>query len=323
MINDIVEAYAKIKGGGVTMKRIQLGNSELSVPIISLGCMVMHQSTKEQANKVIHNALEHGVDFFDHAEVYGKGKSESVFAEAIDMNPSIREKMIIQSKAGIRDGFYDSSKEYLITSVENSLKRLKTDYLDVFLIHRPDALMEPEEIAEAFTELEKSGKVRHFGVSNFRPRQIELMKKYVDQNLIVNQLQLSITNAGMINQGLYANTSFEQAMDLDGGVLEYSRMKDMTIQAWSPLRYGFFGGFLMDRDAFPELNEELDKLGEKYGVARETIAIAWILRHPANIQTIIGTMTPKRLSEMVKAADITLTRKEWYQLWQSAGNKLL
>ncbi|GIO24481.1 aldo/keto reductase family oxidoreductase [Oceanobacillus sp. J11TS1] len=305
------------------MKRIQLGNSELSVPVISLGCMVMHQSTKEQANKVIHNALEHGVNFFDHADIYGKGKSESIFAEAIDMNPSIRENLIIQSKAGIRDGFYDSSKEYLISSVENSLKRLKTDYLDVFLIHRPDALVEPEEVAEAFSELEKSGKVRHFGVSNFRPRQIELLKKYVDQDLIANQLQLSIANAGMINQGLYANTSFDQAMDLDGGVLEYSRMNDMTIQAWSPLRYGFFGGFLMDRDAYPVLNQELDTLAEKYDVSPETIAIAWILRHPANIQTIVGTMTPKRLSEMVKAADVTLTRKEWYRLWQSAGNKLL
>ncbi|WP_339179640.1 aldo/keto reductase [Oceanobacillus sp. FSL W7-1293] len=305
------------------MKRIQLGNSELSVPVISLGCMVMQQSTKEQANKVIHNALDHGIDFFDHADIYGKGKSESVFADAINMSPAIREKMIIQSKAGIRNGFYDSSKEYLISSVEESLKRLKTDYLDVFLIHRPDALMEPEEVAEAFSELEKSGKVRHFGVSNFRPRQIELLKKYVEQDLVANQLQLSVTNSGMIDQGLYANTAFDQAKDLDGGVIDYSQINNMTIQAWSPLRYGFFGGFIMDRDAYPKLNKELDRLGEKYGVARETIAIAWILRHPANIQTIIGTMTPKRLSEMVKAADITLTREEWYQLWQSAGNKLL
>lgn len=161
------------------------------------------------------------------------------------MNPSIREKLIIQSKAGIRSGFYDSSKEYLISSVENSLKRLKTDYLDVFLIHRPDALMEPEEVAEAFSDLEKSGKVRHFGVSNSRPRQIELLKRYVDQELVANQLQLSITNSGMINQGLYANTSFDQAMDFDGGVIDYSQINNMTIQAWSPLRYGFFGGFII------------------------------------------------------------------------------
>lgn len=305
------------------MRRISLGKSDLSVPVLSLGCMVMHQSSKEKANEVIHNALEHGVNFFDHADIYGKGKSESIFAEAINMNPSIREKMIIQSKAGIRKGFYDSSKEYLISSVDNILKRLKTDYLDVFLIHRPDALVDPEEVAEAFSELERSGKVRHFGVSNFRPLQIELLKKYVDQDIIANQLQLSVANSGMINQGLYANTSFDQAVDLDGGILDYCRIHDITVQAWSPLRYGFFGGFIMDRDAYPELNEDLDRLSEKYGVSRETIAIAWILRHPAKIQTIVGTMTPKRLSEMVHAAEVTLTKEEWYRLWQSAGNRLL
>lgn len=215
------------------MKRITIGNSALTASEISLGCMRMADLSREDANKVINTALENGIDFFDHADIYGGGKSEEVFADAIDMNATIREKMILQSKCGIRQGFFDFSKEHIIASVEGSLKRLKTDYLDTLLLHRPDTLFEPEEVAAAFTELEKSGKVRHFGVSNQNPGQIELLKKYVDQELIANQLQFSIMHTGMIDTGFNVNMTIDPSLDRDGGILEYSRLNNMTIQAWS------------------------------------------------------------------------------------------
>lgn len=277
------------------MKRITIGNSALTASEISLGCMRMADLSKEDANKVINTALENGIDFFDHADIYGGGKSEEVFADAIDMNATIREKMILQSKCGIRQGFFDFSKEHIIASVEGSLKRLKTDYLDTLLLHRPDTLFEPEEVAAAFTELEKSGKVRHFGVSNQNPGQIELLKKYVDQELIANQLQFSIMHTGMIDTGFNVNMTIDSSLDRDGGILEYSRLNNMTIQAWSPFQYGFFEGVFLDNDKFPELNKVIDKIAADKGVTNSAIAVAWIQRHPASFQTVVGTMNPEEL----------------------------
>ncbi|BAC14591.1 aryl-alcohol dehydrogenase [Oceanobacillus iheyensis HTE831] len=304
------------------MKKIELGKSGLEVPAIALGCMSMNKRTKAEAEKVISNAIENGVNFFDHADIYGKGVSEEIFAHAFPSEVR-REDIIIQSKTGIRDGYYDFSKEHIITSAEDSLRRLKTDYLDVFLLHRPDALMEPEEVAEAFSELHKSGKVRHFGVSNHNSMQIELLQKYMKQDIVTNQLQLSVTDSGMMNQGLYVNTLYEQASDRDGSILDYSRLNDITIQAWSPFRHGFFEGLFVDNEDYPALNTELQQLADKYNVNKSAIAVAWILRHPAKIQTIIGTMTPSRLTNIVEASNVELTRQEWYKLWQTAGNKLL
>ncbi|ENH96652.1 oxidoreductase [Gracilibacillus halophilus YIM-C55.5] len=304
------------------MKRLELGNSGLEVSDISLGCMRMDQLSTSEANRVIENALEQDINMFDHADLYGKGKSEEIFADAIEMNPSIREKMVIQTKCGIRDGFFDFSKDHIISSVEGSLKRLKTDYIDILLLHRPDALMEPEEVAEAFNELEKSGKVRHFGVSNHNPMQIELLKKYVDQDLIANQLQLSLMFTPMIDAGLNVNMEHDPAIVRDGSVLDYSRLNDMTIQAWSPFQHGFFEGVFVDNDQFPILNEKLQEYADKKGVTKSAIAVAWILRHPARIQTIVGTMNPERLAGIAKASDIHLTREEWYDLYRVAGNDL-
>lgn len=304
------------------MKKIKLGTSDLNVSNISLGCMRMADLTKGDAEKVIHNAMEHGIDFFDHADIYGGGKSEEIFAEAIGMNPSIRENMMLQTKAGIRSGYFDFSKEHILEAVDGSLQRLKTDYLDVLLLHRPDALMEPEEVAEAFSELEESGKVRHFGVSNQNPMQIELLKKYLKQDLIVNQLQLSVMHTGMIDAGLFVNMQHDSGINRDGSILDYSRLHDMTIQAWSPFQYGYFDGVFVDNDKFPELNKKLKEIAEKYDVTSSAIAVAWILRHPAKIQTIVGTMNPERLSAIAKASDINLTRKEWYEIYQAAGNQL-
>lgn len=300
------------------MKRITIGNSALTASEISLGCMRMADLSREDANKVINTALENGIDFFDHADIYGGGKSEEVFADAIDMNATIREKMILQSKCGIRQGFFDFSKEHIIASVEGSLKRLKTDYLDTLLLHRPDTLFEPEEVAAAFTELEKSGKVRHFGVSNQNPGQIELLKKYVDQELIANQLQFSIMHTGMIDTGFNVNMTIDPSLDRDGGILEYSRLNNMTIQAWSPFQYGFFEGVFLDNDKFPELNKTIDKIAADKGVTNSAIAVAWIQRHPASFQTVVGTMNPGRIADIAKASDVTLSREEWYEIYRAA-----
>ncbi|EHW9790819.1 aldo/keto reductase family oxidoreductase [Listeria innocua] len=304
------------------MKRITIGNSDLTASEISLGCMRMADFSKEEANKVINTALENGIDFFDHADIYGGGKSEEVFADAIDMNATVREKMILQSKCGIRQGFFDFSKEHIISSVEGSLKRLKTDYLDTLLLHRPDTLFEPEEVAAAFTELEKSGKVRHFGVSNQNSGQIELLKKYVDQELIANQLQFSIMHTGMIDTGFNVNMTIDPSLDRDGGILEYSRLNNMTIQAWSPFQYGFFEGVFLDNDKFPELNKAIDKIAADKGVTNSAIAVAWIQRHPASFQTVVGTMNPGRIADIAKASDVTLSREEWYEIYRAAGNQL-
>lgn len=302
------------------MKKIQLGTSDLMVSNIGLGCMSMNRLTAKEATAVVQNALDLGVNFFDHADIYGKGKSEEVFSEAVDLHSSIRDKMIIQSKVGIRTGYYDFSKKHIIQSVNESLSRLKTDYLDILLLHRPDALAEPEEVAEAFNELEKSGKVRHFGVSNHNPMQIDLLKKTIEQDLIVNQLQLSVMHTGIIDAGINVNTKHENAINRDGSVLDYSRLKDMTIQAWSPVKAE--GGVFIDNDAYPEINAKLKEIGEKYGLDKSGTAVAWILRHPARIQTIVGTMTPERLKQYAQASEVVLSREEWYDIYRTAGNPI-
>lgn len=304
------------------MKKIELGNSGLHASEISLGCMRMDQLSKQEANRMIQLALDLGIDFFDHADIYGGGKSEEIFADAIQMSPSIRSKMILQTKCGIRKGFFDFSKEHILSSVEGSLKRLKTDYIDILLLHRPDALVEPEEVAEAFNELKQSGKVRYFGVSNHNPMQIELLKKYVDQKLIINQLQLSLMFTPMIDAGLNVNMKHDPATVRDGSILDYSRLHDMTIQPWSPFQYGFFEGVFVDNEKFPEVNQKLQEYAEKYNTNKSAIAIAWILRHPAKMQPIIGTMNPDRLKQIAEASNVRLTREEWYDLYRAAGNTL-
>ncbi|WP_077624500.1 aldo/keto reductase [Sediminibacillus massiliensis] len=304
------------------MKKLKLGTSDLQVGEISLGCMRINQLSKQDAEYVIRNAMEVGVDLFDHADIYGDGKSEEIFADAIDMNSSIREKMIIQTKCGIRDGLFDFSKEHILSSVDGSLERLKTDYIDILLLHRPDALMEPEEVAEAFTKLKESGKVRHFGVSNQNPMQIELLKRYLKDDLIINQLQLSLMFTPMIDAGLNVNMQHDPSIVRDNGILDYSRLNDMTIQAWSPFQYGMFKGVFVGNEDFPELNAKLQEIAEKKGVTDSAVAVAWILRHPAKIQPVVGTMNPGRLTEIAKASEIELSREEWYELYRAAGNKL-
>ncbi len=304
------------------MKTMKLGKSDLTVSNISLGCMRMYKLSLKEAEDVVRNALELGITFFDHADIYGEGRSEEIFAEAVGMNPSVRDKIFIQTKTGIRKGYYDFSKEHILQSVDRSLKRLKTDYIDVLLLHRPDALVEPEEVAEAFALLKESGKVRWFGVSNHTPMQIELLKKYVKEALIVNQLQFSVMHTNMIDAGIQMNTLFENSVDRTGYVLDYCRLHDITIQAWSPFQFGFFEGVFVDNDRFPELNAKLAEVGEKYGLTKTGAAIAWILRHPAKIQPIVGTMNIQRLKEIAQASEVKITREEWYAIYRAAGNRL-
>lgn len=304
------------------MKNIILGTTDIKASSIGLGCMRIADMEKEDVNKLINIALEEGINFFDHADIYGKGRSEEIFSEAIGMNSSLREKMIIQSKCSIRPGFYDYSKEHIISSVDGILKRLKTDYLDILLLHRPDTLMEPEEVSEAFEELFKAGKVREFGVSNHNPMQIELLNKYLKNKIMINQLQFSLMHTGIIDSGINVNMKVEPSIDRDGSILEYCRLKDITIQAWSPFHYGFFEGVFLNNDKFPELNAKINEIAEKKNVTNSAIATAWILRHPAKIQTIVGTTNTERLRDICKASEVELTRQEWYELYRAAGNQL-
>ncbi|MBU9723849.1 MULTISPECIES: aldo/keto reductase [Bacillaceae] len=306
------------------MRTIKLGSSKLDVPVVAVGCMRINSLGKKEAESFVQTALENGANFFDHADLYGRGECEEIFADAVHMNDDVREKLILQSKCGIRPdvGTYDHSKEHIISSVDKILKRLKTDYLDVFLLHRPDALMEPEEVAEAFDTLHSAGKVKHFGVSNHNPMQMELLNKYMKQPIVANQLQLSITNTTMISSGINVNMENDAAVNRDGSVLDYSRLNDITIQPWSPFQYGFFEGVFLGNDKFPELNKMIDEVAEKYGVSNTTIAIAWLLRHPANMQPVIGTMNESRLIDCIKASEVHLSREEWYNLYRAAGNKL-
>lgn len=302
------------------MEKINLGKSNLKVPSIAIGCMRINSMEKDELSNYIKFCVENGLNFFDHADIYGRGECEKLFGEALKNSGIKREDIIIQSKCGIVPGkMYDFSKEYILKSVDGILERLGTDYLDVLVLHRPDALVEPEEVAEAFNILYTSGKVKYFGVSNHKPSQIELLKKYVKQDILVNQLQLSLPFSNMIASGLEVNMLTDGAYDRDGSVLDYCRLNDMTIQAWSPFQYGFFEGVFIGSEKYPELNKVLDELAEKYKVTPTGIATAWILRHPAKVQMIAGTTKISRLQEIIDGSKIKLTREEWYKLYLSAG----
>lgn len=304
------------------MKQIKLGGSTLHVPAIVVGCMRMDELKAVEAETFVQTALDLGANFFDHADIYGGGECERIFARAAKLNDDRREKVFLQSKCGIRKGLFDFSKEHILKSVDGILERLDTDYLDMLLVHRPDALMEPEEVAEAFDHLLNTGKVRRFGVSNQSPMQMALLQKFMSQKILANQLQLSITNSGMIRSGINVNMENASSVDHDGEVLNYCRLNDVTIQAWSPFQYGMFEGVFLGNPKFPELNQKIDEIAARYGVSNTTITTAWILRHPANMQMISGTMSTSRLKQICQACDITLTREEWYEIYRAAGNEL-
>ncbi len=316
LYNDIIS-----KKGVIFLFSIKLGKSGLLAPTIAVGCMRIANMTENEVSAFVETAISHGANFFDHADIYGGGKSEEVFGKAIKSYN--REDIIIQTKCGIvRGEMFDFSYEHIMNSVESSLKRLGTDYIDVLLLHRPDTLVEPEEVARAFDLLKSSGKVRNFGVSNQNPYQIQLLQKYLTMPICANQLQLSIMHTPMIQAGFNVNMYNDSAVNRDGGVLDFCRLNDITIQPWSPMQYGFFEGCFVDNDKFPELNKVMEEIGNKYGVSKTTIAIAWLLRHPAKMQPVTGTTNCQRLKDSIKATEISLTREEWYKIYKAAGNLL-
>ncbi len=304
------------------MKYIKTYSNEIKVSQVALGCMRISQMTPEETEKYISTAIDLGYNYFDHADIYGGGECEKVFGRALALNKSLRDKIIIQTKCGIRKGMYDFSKEHIISSVDNSLKSLGVEKIDVLLLHRPDLLMEPEEVAEAFDCLEKSGKVGAFGVSNHSASQIELLKTAVNQDIKINQMQLSITNATMISSGANVNLQNSDGTNYDGYLRDYCRLNGITVQPWSPLQHGFISGTFLGNPDFPELNAKLKSLAEKYGVTDTGIAIAWLLRLPDKMQPVVGSINLQRLEDISKATDIILSKEDWYDIYLTAGYKL-
>ena len=303
------------------MYKIELGKSGLQVPTVAVGCMRIRDMSEKEVSTFVNTAIENGANFFDHADIYGRGASETLFGKTI--TPSMRENILIQTKCGIVSGkMYDFSYEHIVESVNGSLERLGTDYIDVLLLHRPDALMEPEEVAKAFDYLKTSGKVRHFGVSNQNSYQMQLLQSCLDMPICANQLQFAITHASMIQSGINVNMYNEFSPNRDGGVLDFCRLNKITIQPWSPMQSRLFKCCFVDNENFPELNEVLQKLAEKYEVSKTTIAFAWILRHPAKMQPITGTTNLTRLVDCIKGSEISLSREEWYEIYRAAGNTL-
>jgi predicted oxidoreductase len=307
------------------MRNLAIRHTDLIASNVVLGFMRIVDLDDAQIDTLVRTALDSGINVFDHADIYGGSHGcERRFGDAVTFTSAERESVILQSKVGIRDGFRDFSSEHILRTVDESLAALQTDYLDLLLLHRPDTLVEPDEVAAAFDELQGAGKVRNFGVSNHTPGQIELLKTAVSQPLVVNQMQLSITHAPLIAQGIAANmATLDQSIDRDNGLLDYSRVHGMTLQAWSPFQKQFFDGvFLEDRENYAELNTAIDALAAKYGVTPTGIAVAWITRHPANLQVVLGTTTPSRVVESAAGSDIPLTREEWYSLFTAAGHAL-
>lgn len=316
------------------MQTIKIGQTNWEAANVALGIMRMGTLPVEDCTKALLAAHEAGINFIDSADIYGRdpklgrGSSEIHFGQALKQSGLKRSDFFIQSKGGLyadetgQITRYDSSKKHLIKSVDGILQRMGIDYLDSFLIHRPDPLMEPDQIAAAFDELQQAGKVRHFGVSNFNPQQIELLQQVCSQHLLIDQLQFSIMHTGMIDFGLHTNMTDPAPISHDGGLLEYLRCKHMTIQTWSPFQYGTFAGTFIGNEEFHELNVVLKQLADKYHVSKNAIAVAWILRHPAKMQVLLGTMNPQHILDSAKGSDVTLTAQEWYDVYLAAGNTL-
>lgn len=309
------------------MKTFTLPGTDLTVPNVVLGLMRIQEKTDDEVRELVKTARDAGISFFDHADIYGSSLHgcEKRFAEAMQLTSSEREQIVLQTKAGIVHSesgtYFDFSYEHLTESVDASLAALGTDYIDILLLHRPDALMEPDEVARAFDDLSASGKVRSFGVSNHTPGQIELLRKSVSQPIVANQLQLSVTHAPLVAQGVAANMlAQDQSISRDSGTLDYCRLNDITVQAWSPFQAGFFTGVFLGSPEYPELNAVIDRLAAKYDVPAIAIATAWITRHPAQMQVVLGTTNPERVAGAALGSDVPLTRAEWYEMFRTAGH---
>ena len=303
------------------MKKITLAQG-LEVSAVAMGGMRLPNLDAKGLAGLVQTAIEGGINFFDHADIYGGGKSETMFASAVADLKLDRSNIFVQTKCGIRNGFFDFSTEHIVSSLEGSLKRLNMDYVDLFLLHRPDALVDPAEVAEAFDKLHKAGKARYFGVSNHNAGQIKLLQKHLGHKLIVNQLQFSPVHTGMLDAGLNVNMTNSQSFDHDGSVLDFCRLEGITVQAWSPFLYGYFEGVFLGSDKYPELNKAIAEVAEEYDITKEATVVAWILRHPASMQAIPGTTNATRLAGICKGSDVVLSRQDWYKIYRAAGNRL-
>lgn len=304
------------------MKYLNKTFGEQKLSQVALGCMRIGDMSAKEADTHIMNAVECGINYFDHADIYGGGKCEEVFGGVLKRNPSLRDKIVIQTKCGIRRGMYDFSKEHIVSSVENSMKRLGVEHIDVLLLHRPDLLMEPEKVAAAFDELETSGKVGRFGVSNHSAAQIELLKTAVKQEIEFNQMQLSIPHAYMISSGANVNMTNEDGTVRDGYLRDYCRLKGITVQPWSPLQYGFISGAFLENEKYGKLRAEILKVAEKYDTTDTGVAIAWLLRLPEKMQPVVGTTNIHRVKDIAKAADVEMSAEDWYRIYLAAGYQL-
>lgn len=304
------------------MRTIEVPETGKAVSVIGIGCMRIADMTTEQADTFIRTALDAGVNFVDEADIYGGGKAEEVVGSVLKNDPSLRDKLFLQSKCAIHDGMFDFSKEYILKSVDGILARLHTDHLDSLLLHRPDALMEPEEVAEAFDELKQSGKVLAFGVSNQNPFQMDYLQSALSMKLWTNQVQMSCAHTVMLDAGFNVDMHNDAGIMRDGGIIPYCQKNHMALQVWSPLQMGYFEGVFLGNEKYKELNEKLTEIGEKYGVGADVIAYAWLLRIPGKMQVVLGTTKSERVVNAAKAADITLSRSEWYDIYRAAGNQL-
>lgn len=305
------------------MEYYTIEKTDLKVSKIALGCMRIAGKTVDEVEELVKCALDNGINFFDHADIYGGGRSETIFGEVLKRHPEWREQMVIQTKCAIKPGIcYDFSKDYIIDSVNKSLERLNTDHVELLLLHRPDALCDPKEVAEAFDELYEAGKVKYFGVSNHTALQIALIQKYTKHPIVVNQLQFSIVHSVMIDSGMNMNMKESFAQDKDGGTLDYCRLNDILIQAWSVVQASWAEGTFINNPNYQKLNDVMSELCDKYHTNKNAIALAWILRHPAGIQPIVGTTSCTHLVESLEALNFTLTREEWYKLYLAADKPL-
>lgn len=305
------------------MKYFNPFKNDEEISRVALGCMRIADKSDKEMDLYLGNAVELGFNYFDHADIYGRGKCEEVFGKALKRNPHLKDKIHIQAKCSIVPHvMYNFSKEHIISALDGSLKRLGVERVDTLLLHRPDLLMEPEEVAKAFDELEKSGKVKYFGVSNHSPLQIELLKKSVSQPLLFNQMQLSITNASMISSGANVNLPCEDGLNYDGYLRDYCRLEGITIQPWSPLQYGFIEGSFLKNKKYKELHKVMEEVAKKYSITDTGVAIAWLLRLPEKMQPIVGSTNEERIKAVAEATDVELSREDWYKIYLAAGYRL-
>ncbi|MCM1282552.1 MAG: aldo/keto reductase [Muribaculaceae bacterium] len=309
------------------MDYIQIANTDLKVSRLALGMMRIAEKNEEEVEILIREALAQGINFFDHADIYGKGECERIFGKVLAKNPELREQMLIQSKCDIVQEYagglrYDTSREYIMNQVQHSLERLHTSHLDILLLHRPDALCDPVELSETFDELHEKKLVRYFGVSNHSVGKLRLLNKYLKQPLICNQLQFSIIHSHMLDSDFFVNMADDHAADRDHGMLDYCRLHDITVQTWCPLQASWADGSFIDNPKYARLNALLESLAAEYRVTKSAIALAWILRHPANMQAVIGTTSPVHLRESCEALKVCLTRQQWYDLYMAENKRI-